>query len=246
MPWSYPDNIPQVAQNWTEAQQRRCIEAANAVLEETGDEEQAIFACIAAAGKEQRSMEKKTFRGPLEIKADSEQGEFKATFSKLNVKDHDGDVTVPGAFTEGQEVIVEGWNHDYRLPVGKGAIHSDKEKAWIDGQFLLDTQVGREHYLTVKALGGIVEWSYTFNVQESSADTRDGERVRVLKKLDVWGVAPVTRGAGIGTQTTAIKSSKSDGDGDNSAEDEAGNGKSSGEVSIAATRIALDIIEYSE
>lgn len=245
MPWSYPDNVPAVAQNWTEAQQRRCIEAANAVLAENGDDEQAIFACIAAAGKG-RTMEKKIFRAPIEIKADSEHGEFKAIFATFGVKDHDGDITEPGAFKEGAPVVIEGWNHAWDLPIGKGAIHADKEKAWVDGKFLLDTQSGREHYLAVKDLGEIVEWSYTFTIQESSADTRDGERVRVLKKLDVWGVAPVTRGAGIGTQTTAIKGSKGDGDGDNSDEGEAHEGKPSGEVSIAATRIALDIIEYSE
>ena len=71
MPWSYPDNVPAVAQNWTEAQQRRCVEAANATLERTGDDEQAIYACITAAGKESE-MERKVFKGTLELKADGQ------------------------------------------------------------------------------------------------------------------------------------------------------------------------------
>jgi HK97 family phage prohead protease len=193
-------------------------------------------------------MNQKTFRAPMELKADSEQGEFRAVFATLNVVDHDGDITEPGAFKDGQGVVIEGWNHDYRLPVGKGVIHADDEKAWVDGQFLLETASGRDHYEAVKALQDIAEWSYTFNIEESSADTREGERVRALKKLDVWGVAPVTRGAGIGTHTERIKASKrGDGDDDRtSTEGDVGNDKPSGKVQIAATRIALDILEFGE
>lgn len=50
MPWSV-DNPPAVAQNWTDAEKRKCIEAANAVLQDGGSDEDAIFACIHAAGK---------------------------------------------------------------------------------------------------------------------------------------------------------------------------------------------------
>jgi HK97 family phage prohead protease len=191
-------------------------------------------------------MNQKTFRAPMELKADSEQGEFRAVFATFNVKDHDGDITEPGAFKDGAPAVIEGWNHDWGLPVGKGIIHADDEKAWVDGQFLLDTQIGKEHYQTVKALGDVAEWSYTFNIEDATSDTRDGERVRVLKKLDVWGVAPVTRGAGIGTHTEHIKASKRDDDDRNSTEGDVGNDKPSGEVQIAATRIALDILEFGE
>ena len=61
MPWSLT-NPPSVAQNWTEEEQRKCVDAANAVIkdsrwtsaneEEKKDiERDAIFACIHAAGK---------------------------------------------------------------------------------------------------------------------------------------------------------------------------------------------------
>jgi HK97 family phage prohead protease len=151
-------------------------------------------------------MERKVFHAPLQLKTGGQEGEFEAVFATFNVVDHHGDITVPGAFTDGQPVIIESWNHGWNLPVGKGAIHSDEGKAWVEGQFLLDTQAGREHYLAIKALGGLVEWSYTFDIEESSVETRDGQEVRLLKKMDVWGVGPVTRGAGIDTHTVAIKS----------------------------------------
>lgn len=57
MPWSFPDNIPRPALNWTESEQKRCIAAANAALRDGETEQNAIFACIHAAGK---SVEKQS------------------------------------------------------------------------------------------------------------------------------------------------------------------------------------------
>lgn len=148
---------------------------------------------------------RKIFRAPIELKADGDEGTFRSVFSRFNVIDADGDVTLPGAFQDSQEVVIEGWNHDYGLPPGKGVIHTDDEKAWIDGRFFLDTPAGKDHYLTLKALEGLEEWSYTFDIEEAERGEFESEEVRFLKELDVWGVAPVTRGAGVGTQTLALK-----------------------------------------
>lgn len=151
-------------------------------------------------------METKIFTAPLKLKADGEPGEFKAVFATFGVTDLDGDWTIPGAF-KNQEVVIEPWNHDYTLPVGKGRIKTDEKEAWIEGQFFLDTEVGKENYQTVKNLGKLAEWSYTFNVLKSTpADpVKHGGAIRVLQKMDVAGVSPVTRGAGINTRTTEIK-----------------------------------------
>jgi len=149
---------------------------------------------------------KKTYTGRIELKADGEDGAFRSVFATFNVRDHDGDVTVPGAFQDGQEVVVEGWNHDYGLPTGKGVIGSDENQAWVDGKFFLDTEAGKETYSTLKALGGLEEWSYTFMIEDADWGELNGEEVNYLRRLDVWGVAPVTRGAGIGTRTVALKS----------------------------------------
>jgi HK97 family phage prohead protease len=154
-------------------------------------------------------MAKKIFTAPLELKADGKEGEFRAVFSTLNVVDLDGDVTTPGAF-EGQETVVEPWNHGWTLPAGKGEIKSDEKKAWIEGEFFLDTEVGKENYQTVKNLGPLAEWSYTFDIVEVGFGKFNDRDVRFLKKLDVIGVSPVTRGAGIDTRTTAIKSNQAD------------------------------------
>lgn len=145
----------------------------------------------------------------LELKADSE-GAFSATFASFSVIDHQNDVTLPGAFDAGKEVLIGGYQHDMlALPVGKGTIHADEERAWVEGAFFLDTHPGEDTYKTVKNSVGLMEWSYIFRTVEAS----DGEfptdkgtvPVRFLKKLDVWSVDPVLKGAGIGTGTNRIK-----------------------------------------
>lgn len=150
-------------------------------------------------------MEQKIFRAPIELKADGEEGEFTAVFATLNVIDFHQDVTEPGAFSDGAETIIEPWNHAWSLPSGKGVIRSDNEKAWVDGRFFLDTEAGRETYRTVKNLGPLAEWSYSFDIEEAGQGDFEGQQVRFLRKLDVVGVGPVTRGAGIDTRTVTIK-----------------------------------------
>lgn len=172
-------------------------------------------------------MRQKIFRAPIELKQDGEEGTFRAVFATLNVVDHDGDVTTPGAFQDGQAVIIEPWNHSWALPAGKGTIHADEEKAWVDGSFFLDTEAGRENYRTVKNMGNMAEWSYTFDVLEQGSGDFEEEQVNFLRRLDVVGVSPVTRGAGIGTGTTTIKEKKQDG----KPEDEA-KGEGAGDAGI--------------
>jgi len=268
MPWTY-DDPPAVAQNWSEAQQRRCVDAANAVLEDGGTEEQAIYACIVAAGK--RQMKIKGFRGGIEFKGDGDSGEFQAIFSRFNVIDHDGDVTLPGAFTEAQKVRVSYWGHRWGdLPVGRGEIHQDGEKAWIDGHFFLDTEGGRETYHTVKNLDELQEWSYGFDVIEGAEGQFAGQQVYLLKRLEVHEVSPVMLGAGIGTETVSIKGlsmadpadmqqlhdllvklgaqcaqAKSGKDGERDADGQTRKGAPSGpSPSTLASRIALELIEF--
>jgi len=154
-------------------------------------------------------MKQKIFNAPIILKQGGKEGEFTAEFATLEVIDHDGDITKPGAFQDGQETLIEPWNHNYgQLPVGKGVIHERDNKAIIEGQFFLDTESGRDHYQVVKNLGPLQEWSYTFAIEESSQGNVEDQDVRYLEKLDVWGVAPVTRGAGIDTRTTSIKAAK--------------------------------------
>ena len=167
-------------------------------------------------------MEHETKALTFELKA-SERGKFSAIFATLNVIDLHGDVTLPGAFTDGAEVLIGGWDHaPAGLPVGKGAIREDGNLVRVEGGFFLDTPHGEAAYRTVKAAGSVVQWSYVFRVldasfgewPESPGQSRD---VRFLKALDVWSVDPVGRGAGIGTRTTRVKGAASRGAGSSPA-----------------------------
>lgn len=139
---------------------------------------------------------------------DAEQGQVEAVFATLNVVDHDGDVTVPGAFKDGQQVRISAYGHGSwtgALPVGKGVIRSSESEAVLQGEFFMDTQHGRDTFLTVKQLGDLGEWSYGYDVLDSEEGDFEGKQVRFLKSLDVLEVSPVLLGAGIGTRTLAAK-----------------------------------------
>jgi HK97 family phage prohead protease len=158
-------------------------------------------------------MKIKTFQSAMEIKADGQPGEFRAVFSTFNVIDKDRDVTTPGAFKDGQAVRISYWGHRWQdLPVGKGVIHQDEKQAWVDGAFFLDTMAGRETYQTVKNLGELQEWSYGYDVLDSSFGKFQEQDVRFLRSLDVAEVSPVLLGAGIDTRTERIKGMGSDAD----------------------------------
>lgn len=176
----------------------------------------------------------KTFRAPIELKEDDEKrGTFEATFATLGVVDLDGDVTVEGAF-KNQPVVIEPWNHGQDLPAGRGKIRVVEDEAKVEGEFFMDTAVGRENYLTVKSLGDQAEWSYTFRILEADHGEKNGQSVRFLKELDVAGVSPVTRGAGINTRTDVVKSASDDQiKDDDQDEDEAGEpGKSRDQIDV--------------
>lgn len=172
-------------------------------------------------------MEKKTFNTEIEFKENADQtGQFVAVFSRFNEIDKHNDVTEPGAFEDGAKVKIASWGHDWNaLPVGRGVIHQDGEKAWVDGQFFLNTEGGRETYQTVKALEELQEWSYGFEVLESSEGTFDEKKVRMLKKLKTYEISPVFIGAGNHTQTLAIKGDEQslEDEPDQDSESEAGN-----------------------
>lgn len=189
-------------------------------------------------------LEKKSYTGRLTLKAagdgEADPGTFEAVFATMNVEDLDHDVTVPGAFGK-QMVMVEPWNHNYQdPPVGVGSIAESENDAIISGKFFLDTASGKEHYQVVKAMGDLQEWSYTFYILEAEYGTFNGKDVRFLKKMDVVGVSPVSRGAGIDTRTTTIKGIKP-----SSADGEAGNGKPSG-AGVAYVRAMANLLELED
>lgn len=143
----------------------------------------------------------------VDIKA-ADRGEVEAVFATFDVVDSDGDVTVPGAFTDGEEVLISSYQHTSwsgSLPVGKGTIRQTKSEAIFTGQFFMDTTQGRDTFAVVKALGARQQWSYGYDVLDSGPGKHDGRDVQFLRRLKVHEVSPVLIGAGVNTRTLAVK-----------------------------------------
>lgn len=140
------------------------------------------------------------------------QGTVTAVFSTFNVMDHDYDITLPGAFEDGAKVLISAYGHKSWMgakPVGRGVIHADDQKAWLEGQFFLDTIDGLDTFKTIKGTDELQEWSYGFDVLETGEVTEEMRQRgvwRVIKKARVYEVCPVMLGAGIGTETLDVKS----------------------------------------
>lgn len=142
----------------------------------------------------------------LQFKQGEEEGHVTAVVSTLDVIDRDQDITLHGAFQEGQPVRIASWGHKWHeLPVGKGTIRESGNEAVFEGQFFLDTTPGMDTYKTVKNLGELQEWSYGFDILKSSFGERDGQQVRFLESLNVFEVSPVLLGSGLDTRTESIK-----------------------------------------
>ena len=149
----------------------------------------------------------------LEFKADSE-GKVSAVFSVFNTLDSDGDVVIPDAiksgFKSGSVPMV--WAHKWDMPIDKGEIKQDGDKATFEGSFFMDTESGKEAYNLVKAMGDLQQWSFGYRVNDSERGKfKSGDKdvdARYLKDLSVYEVSPVLVGANQDTYTMAIKSNK--------------------------------------
>ncbi|MBA5777466.1 HK97 family phage prohead protease [Stappia sp. F7233] len=142
------------------------------------------------------------------------EGRGLARIATLSAIDHDGDTYLPGAFSWKEGGIQ--WvpilpAHDRRaMPLGKARVYEENNAALAEIHLNLGSDAGREWHSTLKFDlengQAVQEWSYGFGVIDAQYESRDGERVRVLKRLDVHEVSPVVRGAGIDTATLGLKS----------------------------------------
>jgi hypothetical protein len=154
-------------------------------------------------------METKRVR--LALKAD-DSGEFSAVIARLSVIDKDGDVTLPGAFPSGKEVLVSAYGHSSwggQPPVGRAVIRERGGVAIAEGTFWVNTTGGMETYQIVKNAGSLQEWSYGFEIKEFSYGEHQGQRVRFLKSVNPFEISPVLVGAGVDTRTLAVRAHNS-------------------------------------
>lgn len=149
--------------------------------------------------------------GILDVK-DADKGEVEAIIATLNVVDRDRDVILPGAIADGTKVKISSYGHGAmfgEVPVGKGHLHVRGDTVLFKGRYFLSTRGGAEAFATLKELGPDQEWSFGFRVLDAEGAPEEWAKrgaFQMLKKLDPFEVSPVIVGAGIGTQTVAMKS----------------------------------------
>ncbi len=153
----------------------------------------------------------KEFKNISLLATDEVEGKVEAVFSIFNEIDSDGDVVLPDSIKSGygDRGVAMVWGHDWKDVIGRGEIKQDGSKATFNGQFIMDTERGREAFNTVKAMGDLQQWSFGYEVidSENGKFTKDGQEtdVRYLKDLRVWEVSPVLVGANQNTHTLAVK-----------------------------------------
>jgi len=150
----------------------------------------------------------------VRLKEDS-AGAFRAVFATFNEVDHDGDVTLSGAFPVGAKIPIAGVGHNWDVPtIGVGTIGADAEKAWVDGLFNLKMLSARETYESVKfdeeQGAHRQEYSYAYDVAKGHSARPDEQKQwpgakRVLESLIPHEISPVLLGAGLDTGTAWIK-----------------------------------------
>ncbi|MFI0452456.1 HK97 family phage prohead protease [Actinomadura sp. 6N118] len=142
-------------------------------------------------------------------------GKVTVVFAEFDVVDHHGDLTERGAFGN-QTVHISGWNHGLwetnALPLGVARIYETHKDARADLQFNMQLQAARDLFEAIRfdmANGKLTQYSYGFDVENHSPG--DGEQCRrILKKVLVHEISPVTVAAGIGTHTVSAKSELED------------------------------------
>ena len=149
-------------------------------------------------------MERKTFSGGFSLKSDGGAGSFRATFATLApAVDLDGDVTLSTAFDVNAAVVIGAYGHtslEGALPAGKGviAVTPAGDRAYVEGEFF-PTKAGAEMRETLKGLGKLAQFSYSYDVISASFDPQElsqypGAR-RILQKLAVHEISAVLLGA---------------------------------------------------
>lgn len=147
----------------------------------------------------------------LEVKSLSEDGTFEGYGSVFGNVDSYGEKVMPGAFIEsltrhkreGSNVLML-WNHDSREPIGVWEdLAEDAKGLWGKGRFLLEIQRAREVHTLAKnkAIGGL-------SIGYREVETEPDGQTRLLKKLDLYEISPVTFPANRRARIESVKSER--------------------------------------
>lgn len=147
----------------------------------------------------------------LEVKDLSEDGTFEGYGSIFGNVDTYGEKVIPGAFVEslakhkreGTSVLML-WQHNPNEPIGVwDDLAEDAKGLWGKGRLIMAVQRAKEVYALLKerAIRGL-----SIGYREIDADLDNG--IRLLKKLDLWEISPVSFPANRRARIEAVKSER--------------------------------------
>src|SRR5690606_33968294 len=100
-------------------------------------------------------------------------------------------------------------HHRGKVPLGKARVFEEGDAALAETHFNLSIPEVKSWHSAIMfdlAQGNSVqEYSYGFDLLDFEYQERDGERVRIFKRVDVHEISPVLKGAGVGTRTISMK-----------------------------------------
>jgi len=159
-------------------------------------------------------------RKALTIESVNKAGDVAAVIATMNVKDKDGDVTLPGFFGEASHPSIVTSHNWEDIMLGKGALTEDGDKAVFEGKFNMDDPDAVKLHSKLKFdmdnPPAQIEWSYNLRLAKGArvpftADEKFGDGqwlgpVDGKPGVKVNEVSPVLIGAGEATGTVAVKS----------------------------------------
>lgn len=151
-------------------------------------------------------METKDF--DFEIKALSDEGVIEGYASTFGNVDHGGDKVAAGAFAESLtktrengRVVKMLWHHDPMQPIGVwDELREDAAGLFGKGRLVMGVERAREVHALMKsgAIGGL-------SIGYRTVKSRPDGNVRLLEKLDLHEVSPVTFPMNEAAKLTAVK-----------------------------------------
>ena len=136
------------------------------------------------------------------------KGYLKAVFATLGVIDKDGDIVHRGSIPS-SAVALSSYQHQSwkgTLPVGKGKVYEDGNKAVFEGHFHLLSENSRDNYEWAKYAPELAEFSWGFNVTRYDF-TKDDDHglIMNIRNTEIFEVSPVLVGAGVNTGVMEVK-----------------------------------------
>lgn len=156
-------------------------------------------------------METKNFG--FEIKELTDEGVIEGYAAVFNNVDHGGDKILPGAFSEGlTKAAGTGrrvkmlWNHDPHQPIGVWETLTEDGNGLLGkGRLVMEVPKARETHALMKA--GVVD---SLSIGYRMVDGKKDGGVRLLTKLDLYEVSPVTFPMNEQARLTGVKAEHQD------------------------------------